>query len=79
LYPRPVDKAAAIIESIVKNHPFVDGNKRTGYTLMRLFLLNEGLDIYSTEDDKYDFVILIAEGKLSFDEIRNWIESRMKN
>jgi death on curing protein len=46
---------------------------------MRLFLLNEGLDIYSTEDDKYDFVILIAGGKLSFDEIRNWIESRMKN
>ncbi len=38
LYPEPVDKAAAILESIVKNHPFVDGNKRAGYTLMRLTL-----------------------------------------
>jgi death on curing protein len=42
LNPTTVAKAAAIIESIVKNHPFMDGNKRTGYTLMRLFLLNEG-------------------------------------
>lgn len=52
--------------------------KRTGYTLMRLFLLKEGFDIQTTEDDKYDFVIRIAEGKSSFDEIKNWIESRMK-
>jgi death-on-curing protein len=39
LYPGPVEKAAAIIESIIVNHPFVDGNKRTGYVLMRLLLL----------------------------------------
>lgn len=38
-YPGPEEKAAAIIESIVKNHPFKDGNKRTGYVLMRLTLL----------------------------------------
>ena len=44
LYPSPVDKAAAIIESVVKNHPFSDGNKRTGYVLMRLILLENGLD-----------------------------------
>lgn len=78
LYPTPIDKAAAMIESIVKNHPFIDGNKRTGYTLMRLFLLNEGLDIVASEDDKYDFVIRIAEGKSSYDEIKTWIDSRTK-
>ena len=33
LYPDPVDKAAAIFESIISNHPFVDGNKRTAYVL----------------------------------------------
>ena len=33
LYPTPIDKGAAIIESIVKNHPFIDGNKRTGYRI----------------------------------------------
>ena len=45
LYPSPEEKAAALIESIVKNHPFIDGNKRIGYVLMRLILLNERLDI----------------------------------
>lgn len=39
LYPTPIDKAAAILESILINHPFVDGNKRTAYALMRLFFL----------------------------------------
>ena len=38
LYESKIDKAAALIESIITNHPFVDGNKRTGYVLMRLFL-----------------------------------------
>ncbi len=78
LYPTPVDKSAAIIESIVKNHPFVDGNKRTGYTLMRLLLLNEGLEIEATENEKYDFVIKIAEGKSNYEEIRNWIQRKTK-
>jgi death-on-curing protein len=78
LYPTPIDKATAIVESVVKNHPFIDGNKRTGYTLMRLFLLNEGLDIDASEDEKYQFVIQIAEGKSSFNEIKNWLELKIK-
>lgn len=78
LYPTAVDKAAAIIESIVKNHPFIDGNKRTGYTLMRLVLLQEGFDIKASEDEKYDFVIRIAEGKSSIDEIKQWIKIKLK-
>ncbi len=45
---------------------------------MRLLLLNEGVDINTSEDDKYDFVIRIAEGKLSYDEIKVWIESRIE-
>lgn len=78
LYPGCIDKASAIIESIVKNHPFIDGNKRTGYTLMRLLLLNEGMDIEASEDEKYSFVIGIAEGKLEIDEIKEWISSKIK-
>jgi death on curing protein len=78
LYTSPIDKSAALIESIVKNHPFVDGNKRTGYTLMRLFLLHEGLDIEATENEKYDFVLMIAEGKSNYEEIRDWIKRKTK-
>ncbi|WP_245764138.1 type II toxin-antitoxin system death-on-curing family toxin [Thermoflexibacter ruber] len=50
------------MESIVKNHPFIDGNKRTGYVLMRLVLMNFGKDIQATQDEKYNFVISVASG-----------------
>jgi death on curing protein len=78
LYPSSIDKAAAIFESIITNHPFIDGNKRTAYVLMRLFLKESDLDLVSDEDDKYDFVIMAASGKLSFDDVRDWIASRVQ-
>jgi len=77
LYPEPLDKAAALIESIVKNHPFVDGNKRTGYVLMRLLLMKEGYDIKATQDEKYMFVISIASGDYKTDDIRMWIQQHL--
>ena len=45
LYPSILEKAASLIESILINHPFIDGNKRTGYTLLRIFLIQNELDI----------------------------------
>lgn len=76
-YQTPAEKAAAIIESIVKNHPFVDGNKRTGYVLMRLLLMHFGEDLQATQDEKYDFVIAIASGQLAFPEITAWIQKNL--
>jgi death on curing protein len=78
LYPNPIDKAAALFESIITNHPFIDGNKRTAYVLMRLLLKENNLDIVSAEDEKYDFVLMAASGKLSFDEMREWIRSKLQ-
>ena len=73
LYPNPLDKAASLIESILINHPFVDGNKRTGYVLMRLLLLESNLDIVASQEEKYDFVINIAFGQSTFDAIVKWL------
>lgn len=73
LYSNPVEKASALIESVLINHPFNDGNKRIGYVLMRLFLMGIGLDLIATEEEKYDFVIKIAEGKYHHAEITEWI------
>ena len=78
LYPNPTEKASAILESITINHPFIDGNKRTAYTLMRLILLENGLDIIASQESKYDLVISASTGKFRFDEIKNWIQSNLK-
>ena len=78
LYPRPVDKAAAIFESIISNHPFVDGNKRTAYVLMRLILRENKLDIYADQTEKYEFVLRAAKGEIKFDSIRDWLTSHIR-
>lgn len=79
LYPTAVDKAASILESIVVNHPFQDGNKRTGYTLMRLTLLQAGYDIEADQAEKYNFVISIASGEKHIDQIKDWLKRRLVN
>lgn len=78
LYPSPIDKAAAMLESIVKNHPFVDGNKRTGYVLARLLMMNEQLNIQAGQEQKYQFVISISKGELSFEQIKEWLEKNSR-
>lgn len=78
LYPTAIEKAAAIIESILINHPFIDGNKRTGYVLMRLLLLHEKHDIEATENEKFDFVVSISMGKMDIEEIKAWIKGKIK-
>lgn len=73
LYPSPVEKAAAILESIIINHPFIDGNKRTGYVLMRSILMLNDLDIAASQEEKYKFVIEVTEGRHTIETIKDWI------
>lgn len=61
-------KAAALLESLVKNHPLFDGNKRTGWTLMVLFLWINGYEHAFTTDEGFDLVIGVAEGAIDLDE-----------
>ncbi len=76
LYPKPLEKAAALMESVLINHPFIDGNKRIGYVLLRLLMMNYGLDISAGEDEKYNFVISIAKGDYKFDKIVEWLKDK---
>jgi len=78
LYPDPIEKAASILESIVTNHRFVDGNKRTGYVLARLLLLKSGLDIIATREDKYKMVIAVTKGEWKSEQIKGWLTERCK-
>jgi prophage maintenance system killer protein len=46
---------------------------------MRYFLLRNGFDISATQIEKFEFVIEIAQGKLEFDQIKNWISDKIRN
>ena len=78
LYNSVLEKAASLVESVLINHPFVDGNKRTGYTLLRLFLLQNDFDITASMDNKYEFIINIASGILPYEKILEWLELNVK-
>ncbi|MBL7727551.1 MAG: type II toxin-antitoxin system death-on-curing family toxin [Dinghuibacter sp.] len=74
LYKTVIEKASALLESMLINHPFVDGNKRTGYTITRIFLLQNGFDISASQTEKYDLVIGVASGEIKYDEILEWFK-----
>lgn len=67
------DLAAAYAFGIARNHPFVDGNKRTALVAMRTFLILNGRDITATREDKYLTIISLAAGDLSEDALAEWI------
>lgn len=68
-YPMLADKGAAILESIVGNHPLVDGNKRLGWAALISFYFLNGITIDLEDDEAYDFVVAVAAGELRYLEI----------
>ncbi len=77
--PKPdlAQLAAAYAFGIIKNHPFVDGNKRTAYVLCRTFLLINGHDIEATEAEKYQTFLALAEGSINEAQLVDWIRSKL--
>jgi len=69
--------AAAYAFGIIKNHPFVDGNKRTAYVLCRTFLILNGHDLEATEVEKYETFLSVAEGNLDEQQLADWIRSKL--
>ncbi|WP_260680615.1 type II toxin-antitoxin system death-on-curing family toxin [Arthrobacter sp. KBS0703] len=70
-------KAAVLLESAARNHPLVDGNKRTSWTLMVLFLWLNGYRHDFGTDSAFDLVVGVAEGRLSLEESSARIGARM--
>lgn len=78
LYPTLVDKAAALGFSLVMNHPFVDGNKRTGHAAMETFLVMNDFEILTPVDEQESVILSLAAGLLDREEFTQWLESRVK-
>lgn len=69
--------AAAYGFGIAKNHPFVDGNKRTALVATRTFLLLNGFPLEATPADKYLAFIALADGSLSEDALAVWLREKI--
>jgi death on curing protein len=69
--------AAAYAYGIARNHPFVDGNKRTALIVARLFLLLNGMDLVATQEEKYSTFLALAAGELSEENLANWVRQHL--
>ena len=69
--------AAAYAYGIARNHPFVDGNKRTALVAARTFLILNAVDLEATQDDKFLTFLNLAQGAISEQELADWIRKRI--
>lgn len=70
-------KAAAYLYYLTVFHPFVDGNKRTAFLSMYVFLIKNGYSFQSEQEDIVDLTLSIANGKENLDSVSEWLSSRI--
>jgi len=76
--PDLADLAAALAYGLARNHPFVDGNKRTAHVAYRTFLELNGAELAATDEEKYVAMLALAEGKLAEREFAAWLRERLQ-
>src|SRR3990172_9472124 len=78
LYPNLVEKASALGFSLIQNHPFIDGNKRTGHAAMETFLVLNGYHIDAAVDEQVEIVLQVVPGAVSREAFTNWLRNNIK-
>lgn len=76
--PDLADLAASLAFGLARNHPFVDGNKRTAHVCYRVFLALNDADLVASDEDKYVAMIALAEGSLSEAEFAAWLRQHIR-
>ncbi len=71
-YPDLMTKAAVLMDGLIRNHPFIDGNKRTGIATAALFLQVNGYRLTATNDELEDFALRVTTTKPDLAEIAEW-------
>ncbi len=74
LYNSIFDKAAALLQSLLKNHPFVDGNKRTALTSAGLFLKKNNYKLINNHQEEVEFAVRVDNGNLTVEQISKWLK-----
>ncbi len=73
------DLAAAYAYGIAKNHPFIDGNKRTAYVAMELFLIEHGMMLVAEDGDAVVTFLGLAAGEVSEAQLATWIRGNVED
>ena len=71
-------KGAALMESLARNHPFFDGNKRSAWFGLNYFLEINGYEMMATEQEAFDYILAVATGELSLKESADWVSKHRK-
>lgn len=77
LYPTIIDKAAHLGYSLIKNHAFVDGNKRIGTHAMLVFLLLNGIDVAYKDEELTQLILGVAAGEISSEQLLAWLQAHI--
>lgn len=78
LYPDIFTKAAALMHSLLKNHAFVDGNKRTSYASCGVFLKCNGYALQNMHKAGLEFTMNVENNSLELEEIAHWLKKNSK-
>lgn len=78
LYPDIFTKAAALMHSLLKNHAFVDGNKRTAYSSCGVFLKLNGHKLQNMHKESIKFTMDVENNSLPLEEIAKWLKKHSK-
>jgi death on curing protein len=76
--PDLADLAASLAYGLARNHPFVDGNKRTAYVVCHTFLALNDAELQATPEEKYLTILALAEGKLKLEEFAAWLRAHIQ-
>jgi death-on-curing protein len=74
-YPTLIDKAAALGYSLIRNHGFIDGNKRIAHAAMEVFLVMNGMELRASVDDQERFMLALAAGDVSREALAQWLRA----
>ena len=73
LYPDLFTQAAALLDSLARNHPFVDGDKRTAIAAAAIFLRSNGFQLTALNKEVITFMMAVALGKMSIEAMTDWL------
>ena len=76
LYPDIISKSAALGYFLIRNHPFVDGNKRIGHAMMEWTLRANRYELQKDVDEQEAVILKIAAGEMTLEEVTSWLHSR---